>query len=180
MIFVPTLCYTSYMTDKGTPSAAELQKWKMDLLQRADELKVEIRLRQVELSQVEERVSLVSRLIAVDFVESTEEDSDLGLAMSPVPLSLGLRVSTEGDLEDEVEALLRDAGSPMHISAIREALIAKGVQIPGRGDEANIIVRIRKIPERFTRTSRGTYALHEWGLPEMKTKTTRAKRSTRR
>jgi hypothetical protein len=168
------------MTDKSIPSESELQKWKHDLLERADELKTEIRVRQVELSQVEERVSLVSRLIAVDSMDLSKENPERNASITLGITSSSLRLSTEGELEDEVEALLREAGAPMHISAIREALIAKGVQIPGRGDEANIIVRIRKIPDRFTRTARGTYALPEWGIPEMTTKTTRARRGTRR
>jgi hypothetical protein len=162
------------------PSSADLQKWKQDLLQRADELKVEIRLRQVELSQVEERITLVSRLIAVDSADSPTSEIESRDLTIPKLTSESPRLSNEGELEDEVEALLRSAGGPMHISSIRESLIANGVQIPGRGDEANIIVRIRKIPDRFTRTARGTYALPEWGIPEMATKTTRAKRGARR
>jgi hypothetical protein len=169
------------MVDTHTPpSPADLHKWKQDLLQKASELKIEIRLRQVELSQVEERITLVSRLIAVDSIESSTAGSELAEVIAPSLIPQSSRLSNEGELEDEVEALLRVAGGPMHISSIREALIANGVQIPGRGDEANIIVRIRKIPDRFTRTARGTYALPEWGIPEMTTKTTRAKRGARR
>jgi hypothetical protein len=168
------------MAEKSSPSPSELLEWKRVLLKRADELKTEIRLRQVELAQVEERVSLVSRLIAVDSAESISAEPESGSATALGSLPATFRLSTEGELEDQVEALLREAGAPMHISAIREALISKGVQIPGRGDEANIIVRIRKVPERFTRTARGTYALPEWGIPEMMTKTARARRGARR
>jgi hypothetical protein len=53
----------------------------------------------------------------------------------------------------------------MHIRDIRNALIQKGVPLPGKGDEANIILRLRRDNARFIRTERGTYALVEWNLP---------------
>lgn len=171
------------MVDIGnTPGPSDLRKWKQGLLDKAEELKTEIRLRQVELGQVEERISLVSKLIAVDSTDGPSSNSIIepGDVTGPNSTADSPRIAGDLDLEDAVEELLREFGKPMHIAVIREQLNTKGVQIPGRGDEANIIVRIRKVPERFTRTARGTYALPEWGIPEMTTKTTRARRSAKR
>jgi hypothetical protein len=136
----------------------------------------------VELGQVEERLTLVSKLIAVDSADkpSSNTADDSGETKDFKFVVRSPRNSRESELEDAVEELLREAGKPMHIAVIREQLNVRGIQIPGRGDEANIIVRIRKVPDRFTRTARGTYALPEWGIPEMTTKSARAKRSTRR
>jgi hypothetical protein len=64
-----------------------------------------------------------------------------------------------------VEAILAEKGEPMHIGALRDVLIERGIPLPGRGDEANIIVRLRRDDTRFTRTGRGTYGLTAWGLP---------------
>jgi hypothetical protein len=81
------------------------------------------------------------------------------------------------DLEDAVEEILHAAGAPLHISDIRERLMEQGVPIPGRGDDANIIVRLRRFEGRFTRTARGTYGLSEWGIPALKSKTRKQRRT---
>lgn len=69
-------------------------------------------------------------------------------------------VSPSRNLSDEVEAVLQDSAIPLHISNIREKLLEKGVQIPGKGLDANVIARIGKDP-RFVRVSgkRGFYTL---------------------
>ena len=64
----------------------------------------------------------------------------------------------------------------MHISDIRSSPLEKGIPIPGRGDEANVIVRLRRLEDRFTRTARGTYGLAEWKLPALASKAGRRKR----
>jgi hypothetical protein len=84
------------------------------------------------------------------------------------------------DLENAVEELLRAAGEPLHISSIRSALLTRCVPIPGRGDEANIILRLRRVEDRFTRTARGTYGLAEWGIPALKRKTRKRRRTVAR
>ena len=70
------------------------------------------------------------------------------------------------EIEDRIEEVLQSNGKPMHITDIRATLIRIGVPLPGRGDEANIILRLRRASERFVRTGRGTYALTAWKIPE--------------
>lgn len=65
----------------------------------------------------------------------------------------------EGSFEDAIEEMLKQNGGPMHIADLRSALIANGRAIPGRGTEANIIVRLARASKRFTRTARGVYGL---------------------
>lgn len=115
------------------------------------------------MASARERLDLIRRLMSL---------ANEGHKPGAVPPRAGPRGKSERSLlppganvEDHMEAVLTDAGEPMHISALRQALIERGVPLPGRGDEANIIVRLRRDERRFTRTGRGTYALAAWGLP---------------
>lgn len=168
---------TSMVATKGSssPDLDALLAWQAALTTQLEDLRNEIRLKQVALVQVEERLNLVTRLI--DMETRTQGDNpaksdDTELAIPASPSSVAHDGSS--DLVTAVEKILRNAGEPLHISAIREALIKNGVPIPGRGDEANIIVRLRRLNGRFTRTARGTYGLAEWGMPELKAKRRRS------
>src|SRR5207253_1144130 len=81
----------------------------------------------------------------------------------PVPADDG-----EFGLLGASERILRDAGRPLHIKELLPLLREKGISLPGRGTEANVIVRLTRSNGRFVRTGRGTYGLPEFGLPEVK------------
>ena len=68
------------------------------------------------------------------------------------------------NVEGHIEAILEKAGEPQHIASIRQQLIERGVPLPGRGNEANIILRLRRAPDRFVRTGRGMYGLSRWNI----------------
>jgi hypothetical protein len=160
----------------------DLQAWASALSEEIEVLRSEIQRSQAALSEAEEKRSLVQRLMELDR-QAVEIESSTNHAHPFVPFTVTLNSAdnTEAnshDLEDAVAAILDEAGSPLHISAIRRRLIDNGVRIPGRGDDANVIVRLRKDPDRFTRTARGTYALTAWGLPSLDTLI--AKRNRRR
>ena len=136
---------------------------------RAEVIRSEInRLRQ-ELSDLEVKLGLISKLIDLEnrsnFALADEEPQRDDLGDSPAIDRF--EAPSDDFIEIEVEAILEAAGSPMHISKIRNQLIERGVRIPGRGDDANIIVRLRKGDGRFIRTARGTYALPKWNLPSI-------------
>jgi hypothetical protein len=158
---------------KGPPDIEDLLAWQERLTGQVEELRAEISFKQEMLAQVEERLALVTKLLEVEsrahgLLSSSSHDG------SPSPLASAKGQSALLDthaLEDQVEEVLRAAGEPMHISAIRDALLARAVPIPGRGDDANIIVRLRRLQDRFTRTARGTYGLTEWGLRALASKT---------
>jgi hypothetical protein len=59
-------------------------------------------------------------------------------------------------------------GRALHISELHEELLARGVPIPGRGTEANLIVRLQRSDGRFVRVGRGMYAPQKMKIPEAK------------
>jgi hypothetical protein len=159
----------------GPLDVEKLAAWEATLAHRAENVRGVISGKQAELAQLEEQLALVRRLreIEAQGPEShAESDGEAPRTGDP-----GGKVAGSGDgtpeapieLEAAVEEILRERGNPLHISDIREALLVRGVPIPGRGDDANIIVRLRRLDQRFTRTARGTYALAEWGLEPLST-----------
>lgn len=129
---------------------------------------------QQRLEAAREKLDLMRRLIHLsDPVTSPLQSYDKG---APSP-SQSLVFP---DIEDHIEEILRSSGKPMHIHGIRASLIQMGVPLPGRGDEANIILRLRRASDRFIRTERGTYALKSWDLPEYSPKIIKRKVSKRR
>lgn len=165
----------------GEPDVDSLSAWRTALARQAEDLRAEIRVKQNDLARVEERLSLVTKLLEVETrvqVGAPNRNPD-GEAEPALNADVPARTSTP-DLEVAVEEILRVAAEPLHISKIREMLLARGVPLPGRGDEANIIVRLRRLQHRFTRTARGTYGLAEWGLPALASKARKRRRATAR
>jgi hypothetical protein len=168
-------------TGRG-PDLDGLLAWQAALTREAENLRTEIRAKQNDLAQVEERLSLVTKLVEVETraqAPATDANGPVTPAPPPASAEVPARPSTL-DLEDAVEEMLRAAGEPLHISTIRETLVTRGVPIPGRGDDANIIVRLSRVEDRFTRTARGTYGLAEWGVPALARKTHKSSRSAKR
>lgn len=64
---------------------------------------------------------------------------------------------------DNVAMILEEEGHPLHISEIMRFLQDRQIELPGRGEQANVIAHIRRDP-RFVRPSRGVYGLAAWGL----------------
>jgi hypothetical protein len=149
---------------------ADLRTWSDSLARDIEELRAEAQRCQAALSRAEEQQALVQRLLQLDEQRS---DSALGVGANELgdleSLASSSRPEGNRSLEESVAEILTNADRPLHISDIRAQLVSNGVRIPGRGDDANIIVRLRKDPERFTRTARGTYALASWGLPSLGT-----------
>ena len=136
------------------PGPTDLAAWEESLVRQADGLRSEISAKQGDLTGVEEKINLVRKLRELDAREGATKgnpngaDANPGGSTDPRPLAKGQ------DLEAAIVEVLRQAGAPLHISEIRAALIERRVPIPGRGDEANIIVRLRRLDEQFTRTAR--------------------------
>ncbi len=63
-------------------------------------------------------------------------------------------------------AVLRESGQPLHISDLRRALEKRGIPIPGKGTDANVIVYLSRAAE-VCRVGKGLYALRGWGVPEV-------------
>jgi hypothetical protein len=56
--------------------------------------------------------------------------------------------------------VLREHGEPMPIRALMAEVVSRGAHIPGRGEQANLISVITRVPE-ITRPHRGVYGLRE-------------------
>ena len=76
-----------------------------------------------------------------------------------------------------VIGILTDRGEPTHIGELMTALQHRRVEIPGSGQQANVIAHISR-DKRIVRPKRGFYGLAEWGLIDTRS-TQRKTRRTR-
>jgi hypothetical protein len=120
-----------------------------------------------DIARKEERLLLINKLIEVDSAANVTTSRETSLVKQAIPRTTESSRKIDGAMLETVESILEEAEAPMHIGEIREALIRRNIPIPGRGDDANIIIRLRSERGRFTRTARGTYALSKWGLPSI-------------
>lgn len=151
-------------------SPAALRSWSDSLAAEEQALSEEILGLEGRRSVVREKLRLVKQLLDLSEKRSTSGEADNASA-APEPSA-----RSHTNLEDAVAEILVKAGVPLHVGVLREQLIELRFPIPGRGDDANIIVRLRADPERFTRTARGTYGLSSWGIPELKPKRAQGRR----
>lgn len=153
----------------------DLAAWAAATEKEIAEIRAQMLPLEERIASAKERLDLIRRLIGLaDAANGTP--SDAGQVHGPtIPHSISV--------EAQLEAILSEAGQPLHIAALREGLIERGVPLPGKGDEANIIVRLRRDENRFTRTGRGMYALAAWGMaavaPTRKKKVRRRKAANR-
>ena len=69
--------------------------------------------------------------------------------------------SSDSSFADQVAALLRDCGEPLHYRQIAQKLLERGVILPkGKDPAANLLAYFFNDP-RFYRPHRGTYALRD-------------------
>lgn len=135
------------------PTMDSLRNWRSQLIEEIGRIKVELSDLQVRLHESNERLELIDKLLAIENPEMKET--------SNLPI-------TTDSLIDECEEILREAGKPMHIRELHLGLLNKGIPIPGKGSQANVIARIQRSDGRIIRTGRGMYGLPEFGIPEKK------------
>ena len=143
---------------------AELQRLKEQAVLDLQAARARLTEVQKHIRDNEQRVELFESLIAL------ETGQENGAARQPT--------AGADDLLDACEQLMQNAGKPLHIRDLHASLIDQGVPIPGKGAEANLILRLQR-SDRFVRTGRGTYAPRVFGLPEVRpvrTKKVRAKK----
>jgi hypothetical protein len=152
------------MENNNVPTSIEsleaLQAWADDIEREIAQIKSKILPLQQQLDSAREKLDLIKRLIHLSAPGSNSYPGNVATISPSSQLSGPLTI------EDHIEEILRSSGKPMHISELRTSLIQMGVPLPGRGDEANIILRLRRASDRFVRTERGIYALIAWNLPE--------------
>lgn len=146
----------------------ELESIANRLRGRIHELEVEILPLQENLSRL--RVQL-------DFVERALSAGTKGPTSPP---EVSDSIPSKPNVSDRIFEILRDAGQPLHVTEIRNQYVAKGFTVPGQGTESNLLVYIVR-DSRFTRVSKGTYALTQAGVttktpPKPKTKRRRRRK----
>ncbi len=132
----------------------ELQEWQSEAHEELERAQVDVARAQKRLEEAQNRLRLLNQLLALEQGKSSDAVKDT--RQDPVYFL------------DACEQILRDAGKPIHIKELQSALLERGVPLPGRGTEANLIVRLKRSDGRFVRTGRGTYGLPEFGVPEKK------------
>ncbi len=104
-----------------------------------------------------------------------------------MPVRMPTKVETKSEVSHPVVAesidALNRAGRPMHIQELMTTLKSREVEIPGSGDQANLISYLRR-DSRIVRPARGLYGLRAWGLEDIearaKSPKPKRKRSVRR
>lgn len=131
----------------------ELLRWRKESIVSLEKAQAQLAELQAQIHEERARLELLDRLVAI-------EGGDKGSETPP---------TTEGDsLVSACEALIRQAGRPLHISELHRELLSRGVPIPGKGAEANIIVRLQRADGLFVRTGRGLYGLRGFGVEEVR------------
>lgn len=72
--------------------------------------------------------------------------------------------------------ILTERGEPTYIGDLMTALKKRSVEIPGSGQQANVIAHISR-DERIVRPQRGFYGLREWGLTNARTTRGKSRRT---
>jgi hypothetical protein len=152
------------MGEDNGHSIEQLHQWATAVEKEIEKTRGEIAPLDQRLKAALEKLDLIRRLIrlteGVQLASQTVTETGSSVSTERV----GSPPGGKQDLEAHLEQILGEVGKPMHISEIRQTLVERAVPLPGRGDEANIIVRLRRAPERFRRTGRGMYALAALGL----------------
>src|SRR5215218_9313579 len=133
-------------------SISELHEWRTETRRELERARTDLADAQKRMEKAQERLELLDQLLALEEHKSIGEVKDA--QEEPVALL------------DACEEVLREAGQPLHIKELQTTLLERGVPLPGRGTEANLIVRRQRSDGRFIRTGRGTYGLPEFGVPE--------------
>lgn len=138
------------------PTLNTLIAWRDEAIKEFEVTKEELINIQQKLKASEERLELIERLLELEGYSKPEVSSQ--------------NVTQSLDLLDECEIILREAGKSLHIKEIHSKLLEKGVVIPGKGNQANVITRLQRSNDKIVRTGRGTYGLPEFGEEEVKPK----------
>ena len=138
------------MTDR----LSELSAWERDIQEELTAVTNDLE------ALLSRRDHLQAKLDLVRVLQGLERGAEPG--EGPEGTSGISRQTTAERIGEAVAAILDERGEPMHVRDIRAELIARGVPLPGRGADANVIVHLSRNPNTFVRTSRGTYGLTAW------------------
>lgn len=139
----------------------ELQRWKTETAAQLEATLAELAGVQQRVEACRERLRLLDRLLAIESGPGLASDQEMsGRTTQEMPPA--------DDLLDVCERVVLSAGRPLHIKELHAALLDQGIPIPGRGTEANLLVRLHRSNGRFIRTGRGTFAPAAMGTDEVR------------
>jgi hypothetical protein len=150
----------------------QIEEWRDQLRHELQELERQATPLLAHIRQLKQQLDLLDRLARV-----TAEGALPDPPASPSELTAP---NDQGSPPTEIIAeILRKAGEPLHISAIRERYIASGHLIPGKGTESNLLAYMVRDP-RFVRIAKGTYSLGSGPARPSPAKSKRKRRRRRR
>jgi hypothetical protein len=153
--------YQYHTSMKEDGRAGEIRRWKAEAVAEFEAAQANLAAAQQRVEASRERLRLLDRLLAVENgPETLTQERSMQANHQPTPFA--------DDLLDACERLVRSAGRPLHIKELHAAVLKEGIPIPGRGTEANLLVRLHRSDGRFVRTGRGTYAPASMGVQEVR------------
>lgn len=121
----------------------------------------------VELAQLRGWSDDSPGALANDVAESSQNGVGTTRRRTPSPMTTTLLAA--------VVDILTERGEPIYIGDLMAGLHERSVEIPGSGQQANVIAHISR-DERIVRPQRGFYGLREWGLTDTRSLRNRARR----
>lgn len=135
----------------------ELETWEREIIVELDRIARELEPLLGCREELKAKLELVQRLRGLEAKTAVKpaRDAVTGVVTPTATTRVG------GELQEAVREILLASGKPMHLRELRAALVKRGVPIPGKGTDANIIVHLRRASDMFDRRGRGIYALRE-------------------
>ncbi len=150
-----------------------IQSWLNEISDRIRLNSSEVDRLRSEISADKRREAALRALLAADSDDKALSEHD----------SFEKEVADKTVVQHPVERgaieVLKAHGRPVHVTDLREQLISRGIPIPGKGADANVIIYLARSPE-ICRVGRGLYALGEWGVPQVPNRRRRSKRKKKR
>jgi hypothetical protein len=143
--------------------------------------KDEVTMAQARLTQAERELKLLVELAQLRGWEELVKPTTERLVETAANGSVGeTRRRTPSPMRTALLAavidVLTERGEPTYIGDLMTALQERSVEIPGSGQQANVIAHISR-DERIVRPQRGFYGLSEWGLTDARTARGKSKRT---
>ena len=147
-----------------------------------DEVTERIRANTAEIARLQDEIGVdTRRQTALKALLAAATDGSQPPEVSPTLTTSAdstARISIH-PIEQGAIGILQERGQPVHISDLRTELARRGIPIPGKGADANVIVYLAR-SEQVCRVGRGLYALRAWGVPEVPSRRRRAARKGRK
>ena len=123
----------------------ELKEWHAQAKEELDAAKSKLREAQDEVHVIEQKLQSLESLYLLE-------------GGNPSQIA-AIKNAGPDQIITETAKILKASGEPMHIRALREALIGAGLTLPGKGTDENLIAKYQRSKGKIVRVSRGYYYL---------------------